>query len=71
MRSKYTVIFSTEGGEDTNPEKTEALYTSLNSWVAEKEGEINFTDQKGVDEYWDLVYPNSLSEKFAAVLPGP
>ena len=47
---KIKVVFPTGGGESTNPEKTEALYASIQSWGTVEEGNIPFPYWKGVDE---------------------
>ena len=64
---KYKVVFYTGGGEATNPEKTEDLYASVQSWGTEEEDDITFSTWEGVNAYRDPVDPTSLSSKFVAV----
>ena len=63
------MVFSTGGGESTNPENMEALYVSVRSRGMEEEEDTPFTYWKGVDEYQDPVYPTSLSANLTAVFP--
>ena len=69
MRRKDKVVFLTGGGETTNPEKMEALYASVRSYVMEEEDGIPFPSWNIVGEYRDPVYPTSLSANFVAVFP--
>ena len=64
---KEKVVFPTGIVEYTNPEKVEALYASIRSWVTKEEDATPFTDWKVVGEYRDPVDPTSLSDNFAAV----
>ena len=54
---KKKLVLPTGGGEATNPEKTEALYASVRSWVTEEEDGITLPSYKGVDEYREPVDP--------------
>ena len=45
---KDKVVLPTGGGEATEPEKMEALYESVRSWVTEKEDNIPFPYWKEV-----------------------
>ena len=45
----------------------EALYASVWSWGKEEDDNIPFPSWKGVAEYWEPVYPNSLTANFTYV----
>ena len=66
---KEKVVFPTSGGEATNTEKIEALYTSIRSRGTEGEDGIPFPSWKGVAEYRDPVDSTSLSANFADEFP--
>ena len=61
------MVWPTGGGEATNPENMEVVYTSKPSWDTEEEGATNFPSWKGVDEYHYPVEPTLLSANFTAV----
>ena len=63
------VLLPADGGEATNLENKEYLYSSICSRVTQEEDGMHFSYWKVIDKYRDPVDPNSLLANFVAVFP--